>query len=384
MQRRQFTQSLLATATGLSLAPRAWAGPQDAIDAKMVTIGCSLGLSGPLASLGKELKQGLDAGIAQANARSGGTGGRELRLLALDDGYDPARSEENVRKLIADGNVAALLSCMGTSNNQRIMPLVDEAQIPYVAPQSGASSLRKPEYRSVFHVRASYSDEAQRLAKKLVAMGITDLAVVYQDTAFGKEFLADVNNALKAVNQPAPKAFKLDAKGEQVATVVQQTLASKPMTVLLGTAGDVSAALINEFRKVSASTPLAATSVALSGENIRQLGTKAGGLALSMVMPDASRTSVALVRDYQRAMRAVNQQEFSSRSFEGYVNARVLIDGLDRAGRDLSRAKLRSALAGLRSNDLGGFTVDYAGGAPYVGSKFIDLGIMGSNGRFIG
>lgn len=382
MQRRQFTQSLFATATGFALS--AWAAPQDPIDSKVVTIGCSLGLTGPLASLGKELKQGLDAGIAQANARSGGTAGRELRLMALDDGYDPVRSEENVRKLIADNSVASLLSCMGTSNNQRILPIVDAAQIPYVAPQSGATSLRKAEYRSVFHVRASYSDEAQRLTKKLVAMGITDLAVVYQDTAFGKEFLADVNLALKAANQPAPKAFKLDTKGEQVASVVQQTLAAKPMTVLIGTAGDVSAALISEFRKVSASTPLAATSVALSGENVRQLGAKAGGLALSMVMPDATRTSLAVVRDYQRAMLAIGHQEFSARSFEGYVNSRVLIDGLDRAGRDLSRAKLRTALAGLRSNDLGGFTVDYTGGAPYVGSRFLDLGVMGSHGRIVG
>ena len=193
-----------------------------------------------------------------------------------------------------------------------------------------------------------------------------------------------MNNALKSVNQPAPKAFKLDAKGEQVAQVVQQALGANPMTVLLGTAGDVSAALVNEFRKVSPSTPLAATSVAFSGENLRQLGAKAGGLAVSMVMPDATRTSVALVREYQRAMRAAGQQEFSARSFEGYVNARVLIDGLDRAGKDLSRAKLRSALAGMRNNDMGGFLVDFAGGTPFVGSKFIDLGIMGSNGKFVG
>lgn len=87
----------------------------------------------------------------QANAK--GIHGREIKLLALDDGYDAARSEDNVRKLIADSNVVSLISCMGTANNQRILPLVDEAQL-YVAPQSGATSLRKAEYRSVFHVRA--------------------------------------------------------------------------------------------------------------------------------------------------------------------------------------------------------------------------------------
>ena len=384
MQRRQFTQSLVAASTGLFLANASRAvGVQDPMDSKTVSVGCSLGLTGPLASLARELKQGLDAGLAQANAK--GIHGREIKLVALDDGYDAKRSEDNARKLIADANTVALISCMGTANNQRIMPLVDEAQIPYVAPQSGATSLRKAEHRSVFHVRASYSDEAQRLTQKLFSMGITDLAIVYQDTVFGREFLADVTAALKSTGQTtAPKAFKLDAEGKGVESVVGQAVAAKPMAVLLGTAGDVTAALVNEFKKVSPSTPLAATSVALSGDNLRQLGGKASGLALSMVLPDSGRTSVALVREYQKAMRAAGFQDFSARSFEGYVNARVLAEGLERAGRELTRGKLRSALASLRSHDMGGMTVDFSSGAPYVGSRFVDLGILGANGRVVG
>lgn len=384
MQRRQFTQSLVATSAGLLFATASRAvGVQDPMDSKTVSIGCSLGLTGPLASLARELKQGLDAGLAQVNAK--GINGREIKLVALDDGYDAKRSEDNARKLIADANTVALISCMGTPNNQRILPLVDEAQIPYVAPQSGATSLRKAEHRSVFHVRASYSDEAQRLTQKLFSMGITDLAIVYQDTVFGREFLADVTAALKSTGQTAaPKAFKLDAEGKGVESVVGQAVAAKPMAVLLGTAGDVTAALVNEFKKVSPSTPLAATSVALSGDNLRQLGGKTAGLALSMVLPDSGRTSVALVREYQKAMRAAGFQEFSARSFEGYVNARVLAEGLERAGRELTRGKLRSALASLRSHDMGGMTVDFSGGAPYVGSRFVDLGILGANGRVVG
>ena len=384
MQRRQFTQSLVAASTGLFLANASRAvGVQDPMDSKTVSVGCSLGLTGPLASLARELKQGLDAGLAQANAK--GIHGREIKLVALDDGYDAKRSEDNARKLIADANTVALISCMGTANNQRILPLVDEAQIPYVAPQSGATSLRKAEHRSVFHVRASYSDEAQRLTQKLFSMGITDLAIVYQDTVFGREFLADVTAALKSTGQTtAPKAFKLDAEGKGVESVVGQAVAAKPMAVLLGTAGDVTAALVNEFKKVSPSTPLAATSVALSGDNLRQLGGKASGLALSMVLPDSGRTSVALVREYQKAMRAAGFQDFSARSFEGYVNARVLAEGLERSGRELTRGKLRSALASLRSHDMGGMTVDFSSGAPYVGSRFVDLGILGANGRVVG
>jgi len=133
MQRRQFTQSLVAASTGLFWATSSRAvGLQDPMDSKTVSVGCSLGATGPLASLARELKQGLDAGLAQANTR--GIHGREIKLVTMDDGYDAKRSEENVRKMIADANTVALISCMGTANNQRVMPLVDEAQIPYVAP----------------------------------------------------------------------------------------------------------------------------------------------------------------------------------------------------------------------------------------------------------
>jgi len=90
-------------------------------------------------------------------------------------------------------------------------------------------------------------------------MGITELAVVYQDTAFGREFLADVTKTMATAKQPAPKAFKLDAQGAQVADVVDKAVAAKPNAVLLGTAGDITATLVNEFKKVSPSTPLAAT-----------------------------------------------------------------------------------------------------------------------------
>lgn len=155
-------------------------------------------------------------------------------------------------------------------------------------------------------------------------MGITELAVVYQDTAFGRELLADVSKAMAAAKQPAPKAFKLDAQGAQVADVVGKAVAAKPNAVLLGTAGDITATLVNEFKKVSPSTPLAATSVALSGDNLRQLGGKASGIALSMLLPEATRRIYAVVRDFQKAMRALGYQEFSARSFEGYVNARAL------------------------------------------------------------
>ncbi len=103
-----------------------------------------------------------------------------------------------------------------------------------------------------------------------------------------------------------------------------------------------------------------------------------------MVFPDPSRPKTAVVRDYQSAMRATGQQEFSLGSFESYVNTRVLAEGLERAGREVTRGKLRAALASVRNHDLGGFSVDFSPSSPYVGSRFVELGVLGAGGRFLG
>jgi hypothetical protein len=83
-------------------------------------------------------------------------------------------------------------------------------------------------------------------------------------------------------------------------------------------------------------------------------------------------------------MRAQGKGDFSQGSLEAYVNARVLLEGLERAGKDPTQARLRAALSSIRNLDLGGFTVDYSGQMPYVGSRYIDLGVLGGTGRFIG
>ena len=125
-------------------------------------------------------------------------------------------------------------------------------------------------------------------------------------------------------------------------------------------------------------------SVTLTADGLKGLGAAGSGLALTMVFPDPYRAKTQVVRDYQAAMRAIGQQEFSLGSLESYVNTRVLAEGLERAGRDVTRAKLRTALGSVQKFDLGGFSVDYASASPFVGSKFVDLGVLGAGGRFLG
>lgn len=384
MQRRQFV-SLASGVAALSAAPAfirsAAAQEVPGLSAKSVTIGCSAAMSGPLVSFGNDIQQGAGAAFAFINAR-GGIHGRGIQLQMMDDAYVPDRTVSNVKQMLGDGSVLGLLSCVGTPNNTAIMPLVEEAGIPYVAPITGASSLRKGS-RNVFHVRASYTDEVQRLVKRLAGMGLKGIGIIYQDNGYGREALADAQRTLASLDMKPAMEAAVATDGSNLADVWSKVSAGRPSAVLLATAGAVSVDLVRGMKKHAPGVLMAGLSVTMPGDAQLKLGEDGSGLALTMIVPDPNRPRIQLVRDYQAAMRAKGHSEFSQGSMEAYVNARVLAEGLERAGKDPSPAKLRSALASIRNFDLGGFVVDYNGQAPYVGSRYIDLGVLGSAGRFI-
>ena len=384
MQRRQFVTIAPRLAAGLAapaLVRNAFA--QDAgISSKSLTIGCSASLSGPLAGFGRDIKQGAEAALAQINAR-GGIHGRMVQLQILDDGYVPQRTTENVQQMISQGSAFALMSCVGTPNNAGILPMVEDAGIPYVAPFTGASSLRKGA-RNVFHVRASYTDEVRRLVQRLAGMGLKDIGVVYLDNAYGREMLEDSTRFLAEQGLKPLVQVALATDGKNLSDVLAKVGQARPAAVLLATAGAVSVELVRGLKTNNPGVLMAGLSVTLTSEGLKQLGDAGSGLALTMVMPDPTRAKTALVRDYQAAMRARGIQEFNLGTLESYTNTRVLAEGLERAGADPTRSKLRTALAGIRNLDLGGLVIDYSGQAPYVGSRFVDMGVLNGAGRFVG
>lgn len=384
MQRRQFV-TLASHTTAVLAAPvfmrNAWA-QEGGITGKTLTIGCSAALSGPLAGFGQDIKQGAEAALAHINGR-GGVHGRTLQFNMVDDGYVPQRTTENIKQMIGQGSAFALLSCVGTPNNTAILPLIEEAGIPYVAPLTGASSLRKGG-RNVFHVRASYTDEVRRLVQRLAGMGLKGIGVVYLDNGYGREMLEDATRSLAEQNIKPSVQAALATDGKNLADVLAKVAETRPAAVLLATAGAASVELVRGIKKTVPGVLMAGVSVTLTSDGLKQLGDAGSGIAVTMVMPDPNRAKTQLVRDYQAAMRSKGQQDFTLGSLEAYVNMRVLAEGLERAGSDPSRAKLRNALAGIRNWDMGGFVVDYSGQSPYVGSRFIDLGVLNGAGRFLG
>jgi ABC-type branched-subunit amino acid transport system substrate-binding protein len=174
----------------------------------------------------------------------------------------------------------------------------------------------------------------------------------------------------------------LAVDGGNATAVVNALVARKPGAVLLATAGAATTPVLLGLRKQMVGMPVVGLSVAFATSELASLGAASQGLALSQVFPDPEKPKLAVVRQYQASMKAAGFTTLGSRSFEGWVNTQLMVEGLRRAGRDINRDKLRQALANIRRLDLGDFSLGFAPGVfPYVASRFVDLAVLGAEGR---
>ncbi len=379
LNRRLFLNHIGRTAAVVGAA--GWVGParatDEAISLKHITIGNSLALSGPLANAGQEHANGIVAAFAQIN-KAGGIHGRELRLNSKDDGYTAARTLANVTQMIDDDSAFALMSVMGTANNAAILPVTEKAGIPVLGSITGAASLRKPEHRYVFHIRPSYTDEVSRMVKQLVQMGLQEIAIVYLDNPFGKEVLANAQRVLGENNLKAAGAIALAVDGKNAAAAVQQVIDSKAGAVLLGTTGTGTTDFVLALRQKALGLPVLGLSVTFT--DIPRLGKYVTGLAQATVFPSGKSSKFAVVRNYQASVDAVNLKNPGGLGLESWINAQVMAEGIRRAGRDITRDKLRLALASIHGFAVGEVIINFGSTGPFVGTSAVTLGIYGPDG----
>ncbi|CAJ0726135.1 Leu/Ile/Val-binding protein [Ralstonia mannitolilytica] len=383
MQARRFTGLLAmfaAGAMGLAAAAHAETG----VTNDTILIGQSVPLSGPAAQLGQQMNRGAKLYFNAVNA-AGGVNGRKIELKVLDDFYEPDATARNTKTLIDDTKVFALFGYVGTPTSLAALKIANPAGVPFFAPYSGAMALREPFARNVFHMRASYNDETAAIVQQIHTTGLKRIAVVYNDDAYGKAELDGVQRALKL---PANQGVSLVAQ----ASVVRNTtdvkgalgtvLAQKPDAIVAVSAYQTVAALVKAAQEQGYAGQFYNVSFVGTKALANALGKAGGGVVISQVMPYPYSGASPLVRDYQKLLKAEGITDFDYGSMEGYVAARALVEGLKRAGRDLTREKLITALESMGNYDLGGFNVNFSP-SNHVGSKFVEMTIINSNGQVI-
>ncbi|MBY0466362.1 MAG: ABC transporter substrate-binding protein [Burkholderiales bacterium] len=374
LRRRLLQAACLAAAT-----PASWAA-KDTLGSD-VRLGQSIALTGPLGDLGQALLQGAKAHFDAVNAK-GGIHGRRIELVTQDDGYDVKRAVANVEALLADSSTFALFNCFGTPMCEAVLPAVVAAGIPFFAPFTGALSLRVKE-RNVFNIRASYPDEAEQLVKHLSTLGIKRVAVAYQNNSFGKEVFEGVRVAADKYQVSDIASATVENTGADATATATKLLAGNPDAILVGLAGKPTLDFVKAVRQQRKGVSLYALSIMGSAATLKALGDDATGIAVSQVVPLPNNAVVPVVRDFQQAWKAAGATlEPSHLALEGYINARVFTEALRRAGKDPSRASFIDALWGLRQLDLGGYFVN-ATEPGRNASRFVELSIVGRNGRFV-
>ena len=344
-----------------------------------IVLGQSAALSGPAAQLGLQMNAGARIYFASLNAQ-GGINGNQIELRATDDGYEPDRCKANTEKFIKD-DVYALFGYVGTPTCLAALPLVTDAKMPFFGPFTGAEALRDPMHRSVFHVRASYFDETALIVKQLTSLGLKKIAVFYQNDAYGKAGLEGVTRALKAQSLAPVALGTVERNAVDVAQAVKDIASKGPDAVVQISAYKSCAAFIREARKAGYGGTFFNVSFVGTQALADELGKEANGIMVSQVMPFPFSTTTPISREYLDAVRkAGGDAKPNYSSMEGYLAAKVLAEGLRRAGRNPSREALLTGLESVQKTDFGGFLVNF-GPRDHVASRFVDLSMLTEDGR---
>lgn len=343
-----------------------------------IKVGQTAGFSGAVAGSVKEATDGAKLYFDAVNAR-GGVSGAQIELVSLDDKFDPKLAAANAKQLI-DGGVVCLFLNRGTPHTQAIMPLLAEAKIPLIGPSTGAMVLHSPVNPWVFNVRATYQREAERAVAHLSLIGIDRIALVQVDDSFGADAVIGALKGLKAVNKEPVALEKYDRAKPDYTAIIPRIVAKEPQAVMFIGSGTAIVDGMKALRATGSRAQMVTLSNNASAGFIRDLGPLAHGVVVSQVFPYERSIASPVVKEAMEMAKAKNM-ELTPIMLEGFVSAKVLVEGLRRAGPGPTRDKLRRALETFNRVDIGGLEVSYSA-ADHTGLDYADLSIVGPDGKF--
>ena len=385
MKRRCARRAAPLAAGLLLVAAAAGAGgaaAESGVSDARVLFGQSAAFTGPARDLGENMRLGIEAAFAEANRR-GGIHGRRLELRSLDDAYEPEAAIANTRRLIAEEEVFALIGAVGTPTSRSAVPVAADADVPYVAPFTGAAFLRDPAWRNVINLRASYYQETEEMVARLTGdLGIDRIAVMYQDDSFGRAGYRGVRRALerRALEPAAIGVYPRNTTAVKAALLDLRT--GDPGAVVLIGAYEPVAALISWARHTGFDPVFITISFVGSNALARALGEAGTGVLVTQVVPFPTGERPLVAASYRRALAARAPEAVPGFvSFEGYLAGRLAIAALERCGPEVDRACFLDSLRQAGTLDIDGFALRYAAD-DNQGSDAVFLTVIGEDGRY--
>jgi branched-chain amino acid transport system substrate-binding protein len=367
-------------AVGICLIGTA-ARAEDGVSADKIVVGQVAALQGPAQALGQGMRQGILAAFTEAN-RNGGVGGRKLELKSLDDGYEPDKTIEATKKLIDEDKVFALIGAVGTPTSQASQPIATAAKVPFIGPFTGAEFLRNPYNRYVVNVRASYFQETEAWIEHLTSdLGITRIAILYQDDAFGLAGLNGVQRALGKRHMTLVASGSFRRNTTAVKTALLDIMKGQPQAVVTVAPYKPVAAFVKVAREVKFDPRFVAISFVGSDSLATELGGDGAGVIVSQVVPFPWDAAIPVVANYQKSIVALDPAAKPGFvSLEGYLVGRLAVEALKRIKGEPTREAMLDAIDSSPI-DLGGVVLTYSAGSNR-GSDKVYLTVLQADGLF--
>lgn len=355
-----------------------------------IVVGQVVPLSGVLESTGRQMALGPKIWFDTVNAQ-GGINGQKIRHVVIDDGYKIDETIAKTKEVIEKERPVALIGYAGSANIGELLKqgVLEKGNIALVAPYTGGENLRNPYNPWIFHIRASYIDETTHMVDHLATLNIKRIAVVFQDDAMGRSGLSGVESSVGKFGAQIVAKVGYERNNanvtEALKEAVKQIAAAKPNAVIIIGVNKPTAAFIKGYREANGTGMLMSISVVDPAELVKLAGIdNVRGLAITQPVPYPYTGVSPLVKEFHDAFKkyAPKDATITYAVFEEFIGAKVLTEGIKRAGKNPTSATVLQGLQSLSRLDLGGFAVGFAPNNR-VGSRFVDIVVVGAEGRLL-
>jgi len=366
MKIRIFAVALLAALPGLSRAEG------------RIVIGQSAPLTGSNAEIGKDIRDGAQAWFRRVN-ETGGVHGKRIEFISLDDKNDRKTAGANAVKLVNESGALTLFGFASTTLSLDAMPIVNEKRVPFFAPFTGADSIKKlGPY--VFTIRASYADELEKILDHWSHLGITRVTVLHYDDEIGNQNYATVERYMKAAGKK-PVSVKIKRNAEVGKETVAEIIKSDPQVVVVTTLFKPTAQVAKGLRAANRMYNMTTLSFTGPSQLAKFGGADVTGVSIASVVPPPSNKSILAVRECGDAIKAAGVEDLNFTNLEACIAAKILVEGIRRGGKDVTRESIYKGLQALGSYDAGGYVVHFSE-SEHHGSKYVELAVIGKGGVF--
>jgi branched-chain amino acid transport system substrate-binding protein len=337
--------------------------PSGVTDAEVV-FGMSAAFSGTAKELGRNMKVGFDVAFAAAN-EAGGVHGRKLSLVALDDNNEPAKAQATIRELVEKRKVFALTGNVGSAAIESYMPYLLDRQVMLFGAMSGAGFLRSdPPDRWVFNYRASYAEETAAAVRWLVEVKRirpSEIAFFGQEDGYGESGWKGYSQTLRRYRRDPARGLRTGFKrntvdvDDAVKRIRQAATSGKVRAVVMVATHRPAAKLIERLHGLGLTfTNASAVEAHELADDLGQIGARyAEGVVVTQVVPMPTARASAILRYQDQLRKFAPGERPDFLSLQAWVSAQILVEGLRRAGRNLTTDSLVEALESIRGLDLG-------------------------------